>query len=97
MGEIERLPDEKPMVLPQDYAYLADILEAILDDLGRLYEGLDRHYDDAGWVANRFMEILPIALEQKQLCLEGADQKQRLDIVIEVLKQVRLPSKSDDD
>ena len=80
------------MVLPEEYASLAEILEAILDDLGRLYEDMDRHFDDAGWVANRFLEILPIALEQKQMCLERADCRQRLDIVAAVLEQVRMPS-----
>ncbi|MEM1173250.1 MAG: LON peptidase substrate-binding domain-containing protein [Pseudomonadota bacterium] len=92
IGQIEILPGETPMVLPNDYASLAEILEAILDDLGRLYEELDRHFDDAGWVANRFLEILPIALEQKQMCLERADCRQRLDIVAAVLEQVRMPS-----
>ena len=73
---------------------LAEILEAILDDLGRLYEGQERHFDDAGWVANRFIEILPIALDQKQLCLESANQQQRLQLVSEVLKKVRFPGAS---
>lgn len=91
VGTIELLPSETPMVLPDEYAPLADILEAILDDLGRLYEGQERHLDDAGWVANRFIEILPIALDQKQLCLESANQQQRLQLVSEVLKKVRFP------
>ena len=34
------------------------ILSGVLDDLGRLYEDLDRRLDDAGWVTNRFVEIL---------------------------------------
>lgn len=92
VGEIEILPGEIPMVLPAEYANLPEILEAILDDLGRLYEDMERHFDDAGWVANRFLEILPIALEQKQMCLERADCRQRLDIVAAVLEQVRMPS-----
>ncbi len=95
IGEIEILPSETPMKLPQEYASLAEILEAILDDLGRLYEDMERHLDDAGWVANRFMEILPIALEQKQMCLERADCRQRLEIVAAVLEQVRLPAADD--
>ncbi len=92
MGEIEILPSETPMVLPEQYASMAEILEAILDDLGRLYEDMERHLDDAGWVANRFLEILPIALEQKQMCLERADCRQRLEIVAAVLEQVRVPT-----
>ncbi len=96
VGTVELLPDETPMVLPEQYAPLTEILEAILDDLGRLYEGGERHFDDAGWVANRFIEILPIAMEQKQLCLESANQQQRLELVSEVLKRVRFTSQSED-
>jgi len=95
VGTIELLPAETPMSLPDEYASLSTILEAILDDLGKLYEGFDRHLDDAGWVANRFIEILPIALEQKQLCLESADCRQRLQIVASVLQQVRMPDDDD--
>ncbi len=96
VGSIELLPDETPMVLPEQYEPLTEILEAILDDLGRLYEDGERHFDDAGWVANRFIEILPIALDQKQLCLESANQQQRLELVTEVLKKVRFTTRSDD-
>ena len=96
VGSVELLPSETPMVLPEQYEPLTEILEAILDDLGRLYEDLERHFDDAGWVANRFLEILPIALDQKQRCLESANQQQRLELVSDVLKKVRFTTKSDD-
>ena len=29
------------------------MLATILEDLGKLYEQMDTHLDDAGWVANR--------------------------------------------
>ncbi len=90
-GEIELLPLETPMALPEDYAPLAEILKAIMDDLGRLYESAEEHLDDAGWVANRLMEILPIALEQKQAALEGASIQERLELVRSVLHHVHLP------
>ena len=97
VGEVELLPAETPMVLPEEFAPLAEILEAILDDLGRLYEDMDRHFDDAGWVANRFLEILPVALEQKQLCLENTDCRQRLELAAAVLQQVKPSASADDD
>jgi len=62
----------------------------VLDDLGRLYESLERDYEDAGWVAYRFAEILPISAEQKQSCLE-LDPLARLQIVQDVLNAVRGP------
>ncbi len=91
IGEIEVLPEESEVPLPEEYQPMAAILSGVLDDLGRLYEDLDRRLDDAGWVTNRFVEILPIDLEEKQQCLEQLDPAQRLRLVQKVLKHVRGP------
>ena len=90
IGEIELLAAESEVALPEDYRPLAQILSGVLDDLGRLYEFLERDYEDAGWVAYRFAEILPISAEQKQSCLE-LDPLARLQIVQDVLNAVRGP------
>jgi len=92
VGEIEVLPDEIQVPLPDEYRPMATILSGVLDDLGRLYEDLDRRLDDAGWVTNRFVEILPIDLAEKQQCLEQSDPRARLRLVHEVLKNVRGPA-----
>ncbi len=89
IGTIELLPDEPDVPLPAEFAPLADILEGVLDDLGKLYETLPRHLDRAGWVANRFIEILPIRLEEKQTLLDNNDPLGRLALVREVLNNVR--------
>ena len=94
VGEVELLPDEEPMSLPAEYNHLAHILGGVLDDLGRLYESLDRRYDDACWVTYRFVEILPIDLEQKQQCLENSDPAERLRLVSELLDSVRGPGEA---
>ncbi len=91
IGEIELLGPEDHFSLPDEDKPLAHILEGVLDDLGQLYESLDRQYDDAGWVGYRFAEILPISPEQKQSWLEANDAMQRLHLVKEVLKSVRGP------
>ena len=95
VGEIELLPEETELPLPEEYRPMATILAGVLDDLGRLYEDLDRRLDDAGWVTNRFVEILPIELEEKQLCLEQSDPVERLRLVQQVLKNVRGPISPD--
>lgn len=89
IGEVELLADEKPVPLPEEYEEMAAILEGVLDDLGRLYESLERHYDDAGWVSYRFVEILPLELEQKQRCLEKSDPTERLKLVNELLESAK--------
>ena len=91
IGEIEIIPSETTQTLPDEYRPLANILSGVLDDLGRLYETLDKKYDDAGWVGYRFAEILPISPEQKQSCLEANDPVRRLEMMREVLDTVRGP------
>ena len=91
VGEIDLLEQDHGVPLPDEYRSLARILAGVLDDLGKLYQGLERHYGDAGWVAYRFAEILPIAAEEKQACLEIDAPLARLEKVCSVLDQVRGP------
>ncbi len=91
IGEVEIFPTESRLTLPDEYRPLADILSGVLDDLGRLYESLEKKYDDAGWVGYRFAEILPISPEQKQSCLEADDPVRRLEMMRDVLDSVRGP------
>lgn len=92
IGVIETLDSESSRSLPDEYRPLVKILSGVLDDLGRLYESLERNYEDAGWVGFRFAEILPITPEEKQTCLEADDPLQRLEIVRDVLNSVRGPA-----
>ena len=89
VGTIELLENEPEVPLPADYEPLADILAGVLDDLGKLYDSLPRQLDQAGWVANRLIEILPIQLEEKQALLGSDDSLGRLAFVREVLNSVR--------
>lgn len=85
VGEIAVLPPPLPMEVPPEYATLPQILETVLDDLGRLYENLERRPNDATWVAWRFAEILPISLEDKQAFLESDDMRSCLERVDKTL------------
>jgi Lon protease-like protein len=46
--------------------------------------------DDAGWIANRWCEILPIPLKARQKLLELEDAQSRLQIVYQFLQQHEL-------
>ncbi len=85
VGEIELLPPPPAMAVPASYANLPHILETVLDDLGRLYENLERRPDDATWVAWRFAEILPVDLGKKQAILESDDIEASLRAIERVL------------
>ncbi len=89
IGEVDLLPAEEAMPLPQDFAAMSSMLSNVLDDLGRLYEALDRQLDDAVWVSYRLMEILPVALDTKQTSLESDSTLGRLQLIDEVLKSSR--------
>jgi Lon protease-like protein len=90
VGEVEILPSPPECALPEEYKPFAKILHSVIDDLGRLYEGLDKNYDDAGWVSYRFAEILPIEPGQKQSCLEIDDPIRRMESMRAILDTVRL-------
>jgi uncharacterized protein len=47
-------------------------------------------FDNAGWVANRWCEILPIPLKARQKLLELGDDAARLDVVHQFLQQHRI-------
>ena len=47
-------------------------------DVGEPYGSLQRHTDDAAWVAGRLAELLPIPSAHKQHCLELDDPLERL-------------------
>jgi len=89
LAEVEELGAEPNCTLPEEFRPMASLLEAIIDDLGKLYESLVKNYRDATWVGNRFAEILPISPEQKQRCLEMNDPVERLVFLRPLLRSIR--------
>ena len=89
VGDVELLDEEPVVELPPQFSQMAEILKGVLDSLGKLYESLDKHYDDAVWLSYRFAEILPIPPEQKQVYLEIEDPVERLGRISLVLRQLR--------
>jgi Lon protease-like protein len=89
IGAVRPVATEQAMALPARYRPMVELLEVILDDLGKLYGEVPRRFDDATWVGCRFAEILPMPLEQKQYCLELTDPVARLEFVRPMLRLVR--------
>ena len=89
VGDVELLDAEKAVPLPVEFQPMAGILAGVLDNLGKLYEPLDKDYEDAGWLSYRFAEILPISPEDKQMYLEIEDPIERLQRIRSVLRDVR--------
>jgi len=89
VGSVDSVEAEPRQRVPDEYRSMGALLEVIIDDLGKLYENLETHYDDATWVGQRFAEILPISLEQKQHCLEIDDAIGRLKYLRPLLRSIR--------
>ena len=78
LADVEWLPEDPAVPLPEEFADLAPALEAVLDQVGEPYASLERRLDDAAWVAGRLAEIVPIPPGHKQHCLELDDPVERL-------------------
>jgi Lon protease-like protein len=89
LGDVTLLPDEPRVPLPAEFAPLATLLASIMDELGALYAGMERHPDDATWVGQRLAEILPLPPAEKLACLEAADPLERLRLLKPLLRPVR--------
>jgi len=90
-AHIEIFPEqttEQATPLPDEYSRLAEMLEHIIKQLGYPFLRLKHKYDDANWVSSRLTELLPISLEQKQICLEINDPIKRLEQITMVIKDM---------
>jgi uncharacterized protein len=78
LAEVEYLPAEAPAPLPAELGHLAELLRELLPQLGAAYTHVEAHYEDAGWVGNRWAEILPLSAAEKLALLEMCDPLARL-------------------
>jgi Lon protease-like protein len=78
LAEVEYLPDDPPCALPAELAHLGELLREVLPQLGERYAHVVGRYEEAGWVANRWAEVLPLTSAEKQQLLELVDPLARL-------------------
>jgi uncharacterized protein len=81
LAEVDYLPEAAPCPLPAELAHLGELLREVLPKLGDAYAHAEAHYEDAGWVGNRWAEILPLEPAEKLSLLELADPLARLEQV----------------
>jgi uncharacterized protein len=78
LAEVDYLPDDAPRALPPELAHLGTLLRELLPQLGERYVHVTACYEDAGWVGNRWAEVLPLTAAEKQQLLELSDPLARL-------------------
>ena len=95
-ADVEALPDDMAHAIPDDLAHTAVALKRLVDALEerqrlqgdddvRLPIGTPFRFDDCGWVANRWCEFLPVAVELKQRLMELDSPLMRLELVSDLL------------
>jgi len=89
LGGVSLLPAEAAVPLPAEFQSMAVLLESVIEDLGKLYQQVPRHFDDAAWVGCRFAEILPMPARDKQHCLEISQPLERLLFLQPLLQSLR--------
>jgi len=89
IGRVEDLPPDPAVTVPEEFAFMEEILQRILPELGETYAAVPRCFGDAAWVGNRLSEMLPLETLDKQLLLEMNDPAARLEALAEVVRQMK--------
>ncbi len=92
VADVERLPGDLPVPVPEDLKPTADALARLIQSL-QLKAGSTEQMplaepfklDDCGWVANRWCELLPLPVPLKQRMMELDNPLVRLELVGDVL------------
>ncbi len=86
IGTVERLPEDAVTPVPPQFGVLATILRRLAEQVGgELGAADDAHFDDAGWVAWRLAEMLPLELDEHHQLLLDDDPVRRLGRLAEWL------------
>lgn len=88
VGEVEELPVEPDMALPEDCEHLAEALRRVLPDAGGGFEHLTRRFEDAAWVGSRLAELLPLQPLEKQALLELTSPVDRLRVLAPLVRRM---------
>ncbi len=94
IADVQQLPDDKPVPVPDDLQGDADALRQLIGTLEQRVHVPEApplpllppwRLDDCGWVANRWCELLPLPLELKQRLMALDNPVVRLELVGDIL------------
>jgi uncharacterized protein len=92
VADVERLPNDLVVPVPEDLQGTADALQRLIQSLQLKADGPGPmpllppwRLDDCGWVANRWCELLPLPVALKQRLMELDNPLVRLELVSDVL------------
>ena len=93
-ADVELIPPEEKVTVPEEFASCARLLEMVVADKGKPIFAEPHAFDDASWVGYRLAEILPVPLIAKQKLLELTDSLARLSILQRFLESRGLAEKT---
>jgi len=88
LGMVKFLEFETSLRVPDKYRSLVMLLENVMSDMVEQFGHIEKHFESASWVGYRLAEVLPLSLEQRQLCLEISDPIQRLEVISPLLESL---------
>lgn len=99
VADVTLLPADQATTIPPDLADTAHSLQQVLDSL-RAQATVEQtlpiraphHWADAGWVANRWCDLLPVDAELKQQLMSLENPLVRLELVSDILDKLRIDS-----
>jgi Lon protease-like protein len=97
VADVELLPHDLPTTVPDELADTVVSLQRLVDSLRAQITGAEQlpvtppyRWHDAGWVANRWCDVLPVGSELKQRLMSLDAPLLRLELVSDVLEKLRL-------
>lgn len=99
-AEVQWLENDRPMTVPHELQAAAGGLRQLLDRLAEdgvhpaLPDFEEADFDDCGWLANRWAELLPLSTVHKQQLMSLDNPLLRLELVVDWLQdaeQLRPP------
>jgi Lon protease-like protein len=97
VGDASWLPDDSPVAVPPDLAYVQLALQRLVTHMRATSNPADPlpllepyRWDDCGWVANRWSEILPVSAQLKQQFMMLDNPLVRLELVADLLERLKI-------
>ena len=102
MGQATLLPHDAELPVPDDLALASRALKELLRQIqaqagpqAELPLQPPWRWDDCGWLANRWCELLPMEAAQKQRLMELDSPLLRLELAVDELKRMGLDRRLD--
>ncbi len=87
-GNIELLPAETSQPVPDEYGFLREAMQQILEQVEGNIDYPDPQLDDALWLGSRFVELLPLSAELRHELLSLDQPLERLAALADVFTAI---------